>query len=236
MKNKPQKGFTLIEILIAMSIVLIIFSVVYGTYFAATSSANRCNANITAAREVRSLLAKMTRQVRCVYVPAKSPKRTSTASSAIDLIAAEDEQVIFRADTKDKDSIILRMITTAGIFHDRLSRYGPFQVAYRYDSAQGVLFYAQRLIATQSKNHLRQYKWLPLAENVESIELSFFDSRKWLDHWNRREQNQQLPCAVKIEVIMNNTNSGTCKMATTVCPVCIKLLTTSQNFGAISKK
>ncbi|MCK4628574.1 MAG: prepilin-type N-terminal cleavage/methylation domain-containing protein [Sedimentisphaerales bacterium] len=221
MKNKHQKGFTLIEILIAMSIVLIIFSAVYGAYFAATSSANRCNANITTVREARSLLAKMTRQVRCVYVPAQLPKQTSTAPSAIGLITAEDEQVVFRADTKDKNGIILRMVTTAGIFHDRLSQHGPFQVAYRYDSDQGILFYTQQLIAMQSENHPQRHEWFPLAENVESIELSFFDSRKWFDNWNRREQNQQLPCAVKIEVLMNSTNAGICKMTTTASPVCI---------------
>ena len=217
-------GFTLIEILIAMSVVLIIFSVVYGAYFAATSSASRCNANITTAREARSLLAKISRQVRCAYVPTHSAKRTSTSPSATDLVTVGDEQVIFRADTKDKDGIILRMVTAAGIFHNRLSRNGPFQVAYKYDPDQGILFYAQQLIATQSKNQQQQYKWLPLAENVESIELSFFDGRKWLDHWNRREQNQQLPCIVKIEVVMNNTHSGTCKITITASPVCINKL------------
>ncbi len=223
MKNKHQKGFTLLEILIAMSIVLIIFSVVYGTYFAATSSANRCNANITTTREARSLLAKISRQLRCVYVPThpQPVKRASTATLAADLITDVDEQMIFQADTEDKDGIILRMVTTAGIFHDRLSRHGPFQVAYRYDSDQGILFYTQQLIATRPESHPQRYEWFPLAENVESIELSFFDGREWLDHWNRREQNQKIPCAVKIEVVMNNTNSGTCKIATTASPVCI---------------
>ena len=220
MKNKHQKGFTLIEILIAMSIVLIIFSVVYGTYFAATSSANRCNANITTTREARSLLAKISRQLRCVYVPTH-PQPVKRASIDADLITDVDEQVIFRADTKDRDGIILRMVTTAGIFNDRLSQHGPFQVAYRYDSDQGILFYTQQLIAMRSESHPQRYEWFPLAENVESIELSFFDGRNWLDHWNRRGQNQQLPCAVKIEVIMNNTNSGTCKITTTASPVCI---------------
>ncbi len=221
MKNKPQKGFTLLEILIAMSIVLIIFSVLYGTYFAATSSANRCNANITTTREARSLLAKISRQVRCAYVPTQSAKRPSTATSAADLITDVDEQVIFRADTEDRDGIILRMVTTAGIFHDQLSRHGPFQVAYKYDSDQSILFYTQQLIATRSDSHPQQYEWFPLAENVESIELSFFDGLKWIDHWNRLEQNQQLPYAVKIEIVINDTNSGTCKMTTTASPVCI---------------
>jgi general secretion pathway protein J len=221
MKNKHQKGFTLIEILIAMSIVLIIFSVVYGTYFAATSSANRCNANITTTREARSLLAKISRQIRCAYVPIQSPKQTPASPPAINLITDVDEQVIFQADTKDRDGIILRMVTTAGIFHNRLSQHGPFQIAYRYDSNQDILFYTQQLIATRSENRPQQYEWFPLAENVESIELSFFDGRNWLDHWNRREQNLQLPCAVKIEVIMNDTNSGTCKITTTASPVCM---------------
>ena len=216
-------GFTLLEILIAMSIVLIIFSVVYGTYFAATSSANRCNANITTTREARSLLAKISRQLRCVYVPThpQPVKRASTATFTADLITDVDEQVIFRAGTEDRDGIILRMVTTAGIFNDRLSQHGPFQVAYRYDSDQGILFYAQQLIVMQSQSHPQRYEWFPLAENIESIELSFFDGRNWFDHWNHREQNQQLPCAVKIEVIMNNTNSGTCEITTTASPVCM---------------
>jgi len=64
-----RHGFTLLEILTALTIFLIIISVMYGSYISTTQSVNHCQTKITQAQEARSILTKMSQQLRCCYMP-----------------------------------------------------------------------------------------------------------------------------------------------------------------------
>jgi prepilin-type N-terminal cleavage/methylation domain-containing protein len=62
MNNKSNKnGFTLLEILVAMAIIVLIVSMVYGSYFATSKSAQACNTRIANSQQGRKLLEKVAR-------------------------------------------------------------------------------------------------------------------------------------------------------------------------------
>ena len=218
-KNIRNTGFTLIEITISIAILMIIVSVVYGTYFATSQSVLRCNRKIVCSTDARSVLTRMTRQIRCAYRQA-APKKTPTVSSInhTQSVSPDDSPIYLAGgaagDDAGNDGIILRLITTAPIFHEQDSSTGLFEAAYKYDSIQGILSYSQRKYIPEQKNSTTESgAWLPIAENVESIELSFYDGRRWHDKWNSRDDGK-LPHTVKTNIVFADENSGSTSFST----------------------
>jgi len=214
-KNIRNTGFTLIEITISIAILMIIVSVVYGTYFATSQSVLRCNRKIVRSTDARSVLTRMTRQIRCAYrrtAPQKAP--TVSSINHTQSVSPDDSPTYLAGGAADNDGIILRLITTAPIFYEQDSYSGLFEAAYKYDSIQGILFYSQRKYIPEQKNSTAESEtWLPIAENVESIELSFYDGRRWHDQWNSRDDGK-LPHAVKINIVFADENSGSTSFST----------------------
>ena len=68
MKNRYGKnGFTLVEILVAMAIIVVIVSLVYGSYFATSKSTQAYKSRIALFQQGRKVLRQMARQIRCSY-------------------------------------------------------------------------------------------------------------------------------------------------------------------------
>ena len=65
---RPLSGFTLIEILVAVTIMVTIVSMVYGSYFATAKSADVYKSLMTQSGRTRRVLDQMTRQIRCSYI------------------------------------------------------------------------------------------------------------------------------------------------------------------------
>lgn len=206
-----KNGFTLIEIIIALAMILTIISMVYATYWATAQSIDRCNAKIASARQARSLLAKMTRQIRCLYpVPnqgysASVPK--TSANNTTNNNAATATIPYFLGGVGRDDNIILRLVSTAEIFRDKIFPNGPFDIAYKYDRLRGILYYSQRKYVTGPENDSQEKNWFPLAQNVASIELAFHDGRSWRENWNLNSK-RPVPLAVKIKVVFTDEKPG----------------------------
>ena len=228
-----KTGFTLIEIIIALTIVFTILSVAYATYFATFSSVERCRTKIDTAYQARTLLAKMSRQIRCIYqipddiLPAIEPKSHNQT-----WIIPKTSFSSLEAPADKNKGYILSLVTTAAIFNDKLLPHGPFQVVYKYDPDLGTLFYSQKKylpITENSSDALRQKfnlpltdddeSWFPLAKNISRIDLYFYDDGKWLSDWSYNEK-LQLPKAVKIELTLENTNSNSTTFTTSAYVNC----------------
>jgi len=218
-----KTGFTLIEIIIAIAIVFTILSVVYATYFATAGSVERCQTKIDAAYQARTLLEKMSRQIRCTYripdnkLPAIEPKSQDRTLNIKNASCSSLE-----ATEEKNDDHIMSLITTAGIFNDKLLAHGPFKIVYKHDPDLKTLFYSQKKYIPISKNNSDSSRqrfnlsltddtanenWFPISQNISRIELSFYDNDKWLDHWSYREK-RQLPKAVKIKLILEDKDSN----------------------------
>ncbi|MBN2376889.1 MAG: prepilin-type N-terminal cleavage/methylation domain-containing protein [Sedimentisphaerales bacterium] len=230
-----KTGFTLIEIIIALTIVFTILSVAYATYFATFSSVEQCRTKIDTAYQARTLLAKLSRQIRCIYrIPDNNLPVIEPKSDIRTRIIPNASYSFLEAPADKNNGYILSLVTTAAVFNDKLLPHGPFQVVYKYDPDLETLFYSQKkyLPITENRsdslqqgfnlpliNDATDESWFPLAKNISRIDLYFYDDGKWLSHWSYNEK-LQLPKAVKIELTLENINSNSTTFTTSVFVNC----------------
>jgi general secretion pathway protein J len=199
-KQKPY-GVTLIELLIALTIIMMIVTAVYSTYFVTADSVNKCREKLTQAQQGRSLLEKMSRQLRSIYSqPLES--MVSPKNDTIEIEPSAKTLVSFRADPDDPEGIMLRMLTSVNLFPDKDRPGGIWHVQYKFLPQQETLLYCQQPVALQPEQDNAEENWLPLTENLTAMQMQFFDGEKWLPKWDA--DNKQIPEAIRIEITLRS--------------------------------
>ncbi|MDH4239463.1 MAG: prepilin-type N-terminal cleavage/methylation domain-containing protein, partial [Phycisphaerae bacterium] len=215
-----KKGFTLIEILVAVAIIVTIVSMVYGSYFATSKSAQACRKRIALSQQGRELLGRMARQIRCSY--AGSFKKSTPPAPKGSLKNEETQENIinyFAGNSGQMGGEILYLVTTNG----NLDKQAPglFEVTYKFDKNTGTLLLSQERFVDGPKSFIEHRNWQTLAENIESIELAFSDGRQWLNTWDFKEK-KVLPYAVKINITCQDENYRQYSYGTTEYICCRK--------------
>jgi len=221
--RNTESGFTLIEVLVAVAIIATIVSMVYGSYLAASRSAGLCKAKMALSKDTQKALQQMAGQIRCTYaghVPRPSclvphhPKDDGRWTM-------DDGQDYFSGNYDDFRGQILHLVTTNAIFEDRNFADGLFEVAYQFDKSRGVLSVSQERFTGPSESISAERAWQPLPGNVKSVQLQFFDGKRWLNKWDFKDQ-MELPRAVKIDLIFQDENYRQCHYNTIVYVCCQK--------------
>ena len=208
MNNRLNKhGFTLVELLVAVALIAAILCMVYGSYFATSKSAQTCKAMIAASEQGRRALEQMARQIRCSYAGTvddyteTEPVETGSKQSGMIL---EDSFSYFNGNSLAPRGEILHLVTTNRLLGEKQPADGLFEVTYKFDKRVSLLSLSQReFIGPAKKTQVRNFQ--PVAENVKSLELKFFDGEKWLRSWDFMDI-KQLPCAVRIELGCEDEN------------------------------
>lgn len=193
-------GFTLVEILVAVAIIATIVSMVYGSYFATSRSAQAYQARTSLFQQCRKVLNQMARQIRGSYA-GTTEKQTDT-DSAISWQRKkmfENPNDYFGGGPDDPSGEILHIVTTNGIFCSQDQTGGLFDATYKFDKSAGVLFVSQRRFINTSENVVEKQNWRPVLRNVKSVELAFFDGQQWIHSWDFKNK-KTLPCAVKVNI------------------------------------
>ncbi len=218
-----KKGFTLIEILVAAAIIVTIVSMVYGSYFATSKSAQACKQRIALSQQGREIVGLMARQIRCSYASStkkykSSPRRVSRQKEII----SDNAISYFNGNSGEMGGEILYLITTNGILEEQgAPANGLFEVTYKFDKSSGTLFLCQDRFVDAPESVIEKKNWQPLAENIESIELEFSDGRHWLPAWDFTEK-KALPNAVKINITCQDENQRQYRYGTTAYIFCRK--------------
>ncbi len=211
--RRLRAGFTLIEILVASTIIVTIVSMVYGSYFATAKSADVYQARMVTSGQTRKVLDQMARQIRCSYI-GEAIEDTYLAGTGSSTNTIRKGPVIYFSYEPDAPgSGTLRLVTTNKLFCDDEYANGLVDIAYKYDKNLGTLYLSQRSFVGIPQEQLEDRNWRPLLENVESVELDFFDGRQWLPEWDF-ERKKQLPLAVKIGITSKDENNRQCRYGT----------------------
>ena len=206
-RARPLSGFTLIEILVAVTIIVTIVSMVYGSYFATAKSADVYKAMMTLSGQSRKVLSWMTRQVRCSYISKENEdKNLAKADSAQVNEIRQNPVIYFNYKSDTYGSEILRFVTTHKLFCQDGHANGLFDVAYKFDKNISTLYVSQRRFTGTPEKYLEDRNWRPILMNVESVELKFFDGQQWSGEWDFK-QKRSLPFAVKIGITSIDENN-----------------------------
>ena len=194
-----KNSFTLIEILVALALIATILSMIFGSYFAASRSAQVGQARIAMDHQGRTTLDQMARQIRCAYAGITKEAGIGESGLRQKGIVRENDMSYFTGSQNAPNGELLRFVTTNGFAEAREKpEKGLFEMTYRFDKRTRTLFLSQRrFIDTAKKTEKRD--WIPIAENIEHLELEFSDGRQWLRSWEFQDE-KKLPSAVRIEI------------------------------------
>ena len=237
--RSSKSGFTLVEILVAVAIIATILSMVYGSYFATSKSAQACKTRIALSGQGRKVLGQMARQIRCSYVgSARKYKYPTREVSQQREKIPENTIDYFNGSSDDPGGEILHLVTTNSILGGQAPAEGLFEVTYKFDKGSGTLFLSEERFVDTPESVIEKRNWQPLAENVECVELAFFDGRQWLPRWDFKEK-KKLPHAVKINITCEDENYRQYNYGTVAYVCCRKnqgKKTTSETLVSVNKQ
>ncbi len=227
MNNRLDKnGFTLVELLVAVALIAAILCMVYGSYFATSKSAQTCKAMIRVSRQGRKTLEQMARQIRCSYAGTvadrteKEPVEAGSKQTKQRGMILEDSFSYFNGNSVAPRGEILHLVTTNRLLGEKQPADGLFEVTYKFDKRASLLLLSQgEFTGTAQKSGERD--WQTVAEGIKSLELTFFDGKKWLHSWDFQDK-KKLPCAVRIEIGCEDENHRQYHYATVAYISCRK--------------
>jgi prepilin-type N-terminal cleavage/methylation domain-containing protein len=233
--KSAEAGFTLLEILIAVAIIAVIVSMVYGSYFAAARSTEAYDATMEVSEQARQALAQMARQIRCAYAPQSVHRveQMQQASGAVgesvrpeklisrDKSSAETGLSYFSGGVDGPAGEVLQFVTTDGSSAGPQLSNGLFEVIYRFDKSSGLLSLSQQRFIERLQSPAGHRNWQPVLTGVERFELTFYDGQKWLSKWDFKEKRRP-PLATKVEITCEDKNNRRCRLATTAYVPCHK--------------
>lgn len=204
------KGFTLVEILVAVAIIATIVSMVYGSYFATAKSTEAYKAKMTVSSQARKVLMQMARQIRCSYISKEKKHSSSHKTDTQSKIKLKDKTIkYFHYEPDIRSGETLHLVTTHRLYCQETQKEGLFDVIYKFDKNNGILYLSQKRFIGTSEEFTDKKNYRPILENIERLELEFFDGNQWLPEW-RFEQKKELPYAVKINITCKDENNRQC--------------------------
>lgn len=203
-RNRNNPAFTLIEMLVALMMIAMIVSMVYGSYAATSQSLQVYDSRLTCEQRAELALRLMARQIRCAYAPAEPNEAKPIAE------AAHESLPVFLGNAQEGRGEMLTLLTTAGLAGSPTTPQRLAVTRYRYDRVSGALSICNDSEVDESTPR----QWQLLLDNVERIDLTFYDGRQWQPQWDYKHTHK-LPRAVRIEMAVSAKDGREYELATT---------------------
>lgn len=195
-------AFTLVEMLIALSMLTLILGAVYGSYRAATESVAHCRPKSALQQQARIFLQRLTQQIRCCYAgrPVESDDSRHKARTAEEVLKKANPP-LFVAKPIRPSQTFLRYITSAVTLRQNYGFGGLAIVSYRLDESGTILLRNERrYLADEFEASDDDHEWFVVFENVSALEFEYFNGDKWLQQWDSNRM-KGLPEAVRISLV-----------------------------------
>jgi prepilin-type N-terminal cleavage/methylation domain-containing protein len=206
--KSKQRAFTLLEILTALSILVIIMAAVYGSYRAATLSVARCTPRSIMEQQARLFLYGLTSELRCIYAETlyKSKEQISGQNSHKETVR-QTKQPVFIARQAKAGRIFLQFVTSALGSVRNYNSGGLSIISYKLNESGKTLLRDVRRYIEGLPNSNQDYVWQPVFENIKTIDLEYFDGQDWRNEWDL-ESTKILPATVRISLTLENKQTG----------------------------
>ena len=175
-----QRGFTLVEIMVAVAVAALLLSTIYGVFQTVAGAKQRLDQEGENYHIARVIFDRLSRELRSAYFPAKGGR--------------------FEGGTNEQGETYLSFTTTAST---PLSGAGVGEVSYLLqldrDNPAGrkVLDRSERGL-NSAEEVSQSYR---IASGIEQLTLRFYDDGTWLDQWPTSAQ-AKTPRAIEISLLM----------------------------------
>lgn len=187
-----EKGFTLLELLLALSIMSALFVGLYATFFSITKSRTRIEETIENTRQIRRFMDVMATEVRSSFYRSES-KRTLFEGVFAERRGRAKSKVSFTWFSYPLASSARRPASELMA----VSYYLEFVDAPGTPDREGILYKTRWNPYEDEESGYRA----EVMENVESFLLSYFTGKEWVKSWDASKENK-LPKAIKIELAL----------------------------------
>ncbi|MFQ5598338.1 MAG: prepilin-type N-terminal cleavage/methylation domain-containing protein [Nitrospiria bacterium] len=197
--DRPQSGFTLLEIMISLAILAVIFTLIYGTFEAVYQGAEKLEEDADVYRLARFGIYHMTNNLAMLHAK-PSPTHVPTApgvpavpKKALALFIGEDKEQLIQDTVYPSDSLEFMAVshgsTVPGAPESDLT-------TVRYAVQDEILIQEMQL----SNGKVLTYE---IGGPIQGLNLRYYDPKRkrWEDDWDADVRNS-LPNVVEIEFVL----------------------------------
>lgn len=213
----PAAGFTLLEILIALGIVGLLMSALYGSYRAVADSILGVRPLIASDQKGRFFIQQLSRQIRCCYGGPLSQASQPSAGENRGAADLDGRRPLFQGKETSQGEFLLRCVTSNGTRTQNLYPGCLTVISYRLDRWRHVLSVQEQLYGRRSEEDPEEERIV--LEDVIEIELEYFDGKDWRSEWDS-DTSRGLPRAVRVRLAMESQEGRRIELASVVPILC----------------
>ena len=206
----PRRGFTLIEVMIAVAILGLVFAMLAGSFHTVATGKVQGESHLAAAQQSRTILTGMSNEIRgTVQTAMTNPSQVT---------------VIGTGRMEDRAPLDALSISTLDPGHRRaLEGFGPEDTVSYTTTSNGAHKGWYVLTRTQTSSLLTtaassRDSTVELADNLLALHFSYFDGSTWGESWNSPSlpPGRQLPQAIAIDLVLAAPGGAPLKLSTMV--------------------
>ncbi|MDH3976738.1 MAG: prepilin-type N-terminal cleavage/methylation domain-containing protein [Deltaproteobacteria bacterium] len=190
---KSEAGFTLLEILIAVTVLAFIMTIIYSSFFAISQSEKRVSLSTEVEIKARNLMEMLMRDLSSAVIPRDgTEKKEGTLNYGLYCTQTEKGQKLdFTASLSD----------SANVIDARLREVGYFLVA----NERGSYDLVKRIDLTPDDDIQQGGRDLLLMKDLASLAFQFKKNKgDWMDLWDGKER----PQAIRITLTLLNDDEN----------------------------
>lgn len=233
MKNPGRKkpsggGFTLIEVLVAVAILAMIFSIVFGTFFYTVNSAEEQEERATIYQKASFMLNNITQNVSSAYVPfgglyepEEDEQPIFLGTQADDPAEPVDKLSIFTTNPRFAAPSLAGEIACVSYAPAEVDALGQDPLSHDENNPCVLACTVTPLLTgtgtdTAAPDTLDTPSTPQWTMNIRSLKFEYFDGTEWVPEWTYEEQGM-LPAALKVSLEMADSSGETYSFSTIAC-------------------
>jgi prepilin-type N-terminal cleavage/methylation domain-containing protein len=216
-----KHGFTLIEIVMALGMLSLIMTALYGSYQAVTGSIDRMSPRFRLERRAVFVLNAMCRELRSSYAGRLDRAIPRDSEKVLRKLKDDQERPSAFAGKSGKSSAKLRFFTAQSPSRNS-ERHGELsQVIYTWDRSDGQLLMARCPNIYQDIEDEKDLTWRCLLDSVLDLQLEFSDGEDWGSVWPESTSTSAiLPRSVRLHLVVGPDDLDCVDLTSTISIVC----------------